>query len=477
MKRKILSIMVVLIIIASASYPLSITVAPSSGTPGGNPTTTIADAITQINAGADADNTIVLRNTEGAHVLPAMTTWTFNAGKNCTFNAEAGQPVIVLTWTTGRYMLTINAGATETLTFNNIGFVPQTGLTYAGNVADGFNAATGNYVFTNCVFSFNDGANGVGSQEGDTAFTGTNCVGDDWIQFNGPGNASFHNCTVTGCQDDAILIGNTASTGQTLLLDQGTCIANVGGAGIQVFDKYVTVTMDGAAGRVLIANTGQRSGADDVGVKFFWDAGCQFNMTLADIITTTNAGFYDFEGVPTINITDSRIAFCNSRNATPGGIFCVWDSSADSAYSQAINLTRVTFHDCQGTAPENRIFYYEDGAAQPQPTYTIRDSIFSGAGNTFDMLNAGTVAVNQSHCAVVTAGAYAVGAVGDMGAGSVSADPNYKSLTYTIGRGQANPDFLYPQATEYQTAASWEGVLRGGAPVATAVGDWTLYSE
>ncbi len=482
---------VVFCLAAALAYPLSITVAPTTGVSGTAVTNSIENAITQINAGADATNTIVLRSTEGAIVLPAMTTWTINAGKSISFVAESGQPILVLTWTTGRYMLTITAGTnanaqTETISFDGIAFIPQTGLTYANNVADGINCAAGKFIFTNCVFSFNNGSNGVASQEGNVAYTGTNGVGDDWIQVNSYNDATFSNCTFTGCYDDAVLFGGSLSPGPASVckIDKGTCIANVGGAGVQIFGNYSALDIDGTNGRVLIAKTGLDAHGTDVGVKFFADTGCSWSMKKTDVIDTTNSALADFYGgTPTIQWTDCRVAFGNSGDVATVGLYSVTEQEAtpDSGdVIQNIQITRCTFHDTLA-ATNVDAFYAGESANNNAQQFVIIDSIFSGAGDSYaNMTNSiatvgASPAVAKTFTAVVTSGANAIANVGDLGAGSPSDDPAYVSTTYTIGRSQSNPDFLLPSAASYAAASSTGGLLRGGAPYTTAVADWMMF--
>lgn len=490
MKRIILSVF--LVCFSLSCYAVSITVAPTTGVEGTATAKTIANAITQINAGADAANAIVLRSTEGAHVLPANTTWTFNAGKSVTFSAESGQPVVRLTQSgTTRYMLIIAAGTaannqTETITFNGIAFVPMTALGYATNQGDGIQCSAGKFVFQGCVFSNNNGSDGVASQEGSIAFvqpSAGNNVGDDWIQVDTPNDCTFSNCTVTGCNDDAIIFGGaTAPNVATLKLDQGTVIANVGGAGIQMYVHQAALLIDGSAGRVLIAKTGQRTGAPDAGIKFFADVGCSANITKCDIIEGTQAGFYDLDGVSDITITDSRIANCNSGSAASAGLFAVADSYSDSgSTNQIIRFTRCTFHDCLAATPADA-FFAAEGSINPRQTYTIQDCIFSGAGDTYANMTNGTSGGGASPApvvtfsAAVTNGTHALNNVGDLGAGLLAADPQYVSTTYTIGRNQANPDFLLPAAAAYATANSAGQRLKGGAPGNVAgILDWALY--
>src|SRR5690606_13601267 len=94
------------------------------------------------------------------------------------------------------------------------------------------------YEFNGCIFSSNDGSNAPASLEGDVTFSPTaNNVGDDWIQMDSQNSLSLNNCTVTGANDDAILIGGaTAPAVAALTIGFGTCIANNGGAGIQIYE-------------------------------------------------------------------------------------------------------------------------------------------------------------------------------------------------------------------------------------------------
>lgn len=460
---------------ATSSYAVNVLVAPSSG-----PVTTIQAAIGQVNAGADANNVITLRSTEGVHNLTDNEVWTINAGKNVSFVAESGQPIVKLNWLSGQFMLRITigaTGATETVSFNGIAFIPETGLTWANNIGDAFQLNFGNFVFNNCVFSANNGSDGVASQDASAAYSASAAnIGDDWLQMVGQTNLTLSNCAMSGTHDDGIVVVTAAAATRTILINQGTTISNIGGSGIQVASDDTAVILDGSAGRVQLARNGQatNSQGSDTAIKFFWDAGCSLSMTKADVLEATNAGIFDFEGATPMSITDSRIAMNNTRDIATAGNFSVDDVSADSAYPSAISIIRSTLHDALGIANPTSI-YHSDGAAEPVPAWTITDSIFSGAGDTYDLLNGTGGTVNKTFSAVVTAGPHTVASPGDLGAGTVSADPQYVSTTYTIGKSATNPDFLLPSNVAYNTANSTGGQLRGGAPGATSVNDSLLY--
>jgi len=469
------------ILLCSGAFAISVAVNPSTGTNGSNPTDTIGDAIAQVLASPDADNTITLRSTEGPHILPDDPTWDFGY-HNCDIVAESGQPIIVLNSAGRRGIVDITACSTSTLSFSDIAVIPETGLTYADNVGDGFRAYDATYVFANVVFSANDGSNGVASQEADVDFASlVNNVGDDWFQFYTLNDVTFSNCTITGAWDDALLFGGgTGADPQVVTLDQGTVIANIGGAGIQVYEPYCELLIDGSAGRVLIAKLGLRSGTNDTGIKFFYDMGCDLDITKCDIIDCTYGSIFDFDGVPTIDITDSRIAYGNTDDVATAGLLAIDDAYADSAYGQTINITRCTFHAAGGSSVEDAIVAQE-GANEPYQAYNIIDSIFSGSGDTYANMKNDTGAagssVSQTFCAVVTAGPDAIANSGDLGSGAVSTDPQYLSYNYTIGRAQYNTNFLQPQnTTDYGTAGSGGALLNGGAPPpGTGVYDWNLY--
>lgn len=476
-----------LAVIATAASALTVTVAPTSGTSGQLVTDTIADAISQVNAGSDVDNSILLRSTEGIHTLPAADTWAFTAGKNVTISAESGQPIVKLQYsgTAAGDMLIIEAGTnasaqTETITYNDIAFIPQTGISYGNNVADGINIVSGNHHFNNCVFSFNDGSDAVGSQEGDVAWVNGGNVGDDWIEFGSFNNLTFSHCTITGAADDAIVVvGNTNPALTTIRLENGTCIANNGGGAFQNARPNTAFISDGESGRIIMADNGKRPSTNDTGPKFFWDVGCSIVINKTDILSHNNGGLFDFEGVPTITITNSRIAFNNSDSITDGGNIAIWDTANDSATTlQAIVLDHVTVHDTPASGFPYSIVAKQAGD-QPSQAYVITDSVFSGAGDDFSQMtnkvnSMSTIAVTNS--AVVTAGSHAVADTGDLGTAMLGDDPVYESETYTIGRGLTNPSFLRPTAATYETAGTGGTFLRGGAPdVPSRVNNFMLY--
>lgn len=471
------------LVCAGSASAVTVTVAPSTGVSGTAVTNTIADAVAQVNAGGDATNSIVLRSTEGPHIQPPDSILSISAGKSVDFTAQSGQPIIMLQSAGTRYMLSIGAGTdannqTEKVTFTNIAFIPQAGLTYANNVADGLDLTAGEFVFTNCVFSANNGSNGVESQEGDLPYDGTNCVGDDWIQMNSLNDLTISHCTFTGANDDAILFGGAADPEiATCLINNGTCIANNGGAGIQIFGSNSDLVIDGEVSRVLIAQNGER--ANDTGIKFFWDVDCSLVMNKTDVVTHGNGGVADFEGVESMTITESRIAFNNQDALTGVANLSVWDTSDDSPTAlQEISLDNVTIHD-SGSVPS---ILGTEGGNQPRQQYTIIDSVFSGAGDSFaEMTNAtntngASPAPVHTFSAVVTAGPHAVADVGELSGAAVSADPAYVTDTYTVGRDQQNATFLLPTGSAYLTASSNGTILRGGAPLPTSsVKDFMLY--
>lgn len=468
MRRMVFAPLLVFAFSVSAAFALNLTVDAVSGTASGNPTNSIIDAIAQINAGSDVDNNVTL-NENAPHIIPATTVSTIGAGKNIYFAGEPGPDYAIVRLSSGggyNWTVTQDASHGTSITFTNVGFIPQSGQSYANNGNDGFRFNNGQVIFTDCVFTFNNGSDGLGSIEGDAPYAAANNVGDDWV-YSANAELIFHGCSLSGCYDDAILIGAGSRTGPIQLrLDEGTFVGNIGGAGIQVYDANSAVTLDGTDGRVLIANCGMRAGAPDTGVKFFWDAGCSFTMNKADILGCTNASFYDFEGIPSIDITDSRIALGNSGSATPAANFIISDGSNDSAYPQIINITRSTFHDCLGNAPDDKgIWFINSSANDPQPTWNISESILSGAGDTFLMVGNAPSTVTTSQIAVVQNGTHAVGAPGDLGtAGTVETnDPAYLSTTYVTGRGQLNGAYLLPTTASYKTAAGGE-FLKGGAP-------------
>lgn len=479
---KLVGCLTSLVAVGGICNALTVTVAPTTGVAGTAVTNSIADAITQINAAADAANSVILRSTEGVHALTANTTIAPTAGKSIAFTAQSGQPIIKLQHTSGQYMLTLTPGATDTLTFSGIAFIPPAGLAYTNNVADGIRLNAGNYSFTNCIFSNNNGSDGVASQDASANFVAGapgNNVGDDWFTAVALVNATWSNCSITGCNDEVVVIITAAASTRTLTFNQGTVIANIGGAAVQFANNNTAVIFDGSAGRCLIAKVGLGGGGADAGIKAFWDATCTLSLTNTDIADCALAAISDFEGLDSISITDSRIALNNSSDSTGvagGGNFMIDDGSNDNNLSpEAVSITRSTFHNARGTV--NPVsFFVADGAAEPNVTFTIINSIFSGAADTFDMLNPNsTGAVNKTFTAVVTAGPDAVGAVGDLGAGSISADPQYVSYTYTIGRNQLNANFLKPSNPAYVTANSTGGALLGGAPVVASVNDYMIY--
>jgi hypothetical protein len=470
---------------STSAFAVNILVAPTTGVSGSNPTNSIADAITQVNAGADTNNTITLRSTEGIHTLPANTNWAINSGKNLSIVAENGQPIVKLTQSSGQFMLKITPGTTNSVSVNGVAFIPQTGLSWGNNSADAFQLnPSGGYTFSNCVFSPNDGSDGVKSQDASAAFVeGSGNIGDDWLQVVGQTDLTLDHCAVSG-GDDAIVVVTASAATRTVKLQNGTVIANTGGCAVQVASSNCAVVLDGSAARVLLAKNGQStvSAGSDVGIKFFWDGGCSLTATKADIVGASLGGITDFEGVyDGINLTDCRIALNNSIGDTGpagGDNFLIDDgSNDDTGVNEAVNITRCTFHDALGTANPNS-FFVGDGASEPTVNFVIQDSIFSGSGDTFKLLNSGGVTntVNKTFTAVVTSGSHAVGSVGDLGAGDVSADPGYVSTAYSIGLSQTNPDFLLPASSAYQFASSNGGRLTGGAPgVVSNVSDWAIY--
>ena len=310
-------------------------------------------------------------------------------------------------------------------------------------------------------------------------------MGDDWLQFNTLGDWALHHCTVTGANDDAIVtLGATAPVIQQCIVDQGTCIANNGGAGFQIAGTYCSVTFDGTAGRVLMAQCGLRTGAADTGFKNFNAVADSLVVKKTDILDCTLSNICDLGGLVSINISDSRVAFGNLANASGaagGGLFNIAGATLAGGTMQAINIARSTFHETLGSSVLDA-FFAQNAATNAAQTFTIIDSIFSGTGDIYtNMTNASATvgpspAPSKSFTAVVTNGVYAIGDVGQLGASTVNADPAYLSTTYTIGRSQANPNFLMPTAVSYAGQSSTGTFLKGGTPgTPAAVADWSIF--
>ena len=494
MKKRILAVAALAALCSNASA-LNILVAPSTGVPSTATTNSIADAIAQINAGVDASNTITLRSTEGALVQADNLSLTLNAGKNVDFVAESGRPVIIVSWATGQYCWILSTGAGCAVTFTGIGFAPEIDLGYGNNVGDGISlTGTGaSFSFTDCIFAANDGTNGLSTLDGSAAFllptsaspsVGGRNVGDDWIQLNSNTAAlTISNCVITGCNDDAIVVLGGGASPQAITIDNGTVVANIGGAGFQGAGSNIAAVIDGTAGRVLFAKCGQRSGfaaATDTGPKFFGSAGVSLNMTKTDVIEATNGGVYFFGNNPTVSITDCRLALNNSGNVTPGGNLAFGSIAAGPVITN-VTLDYVTIHDSAATANTDGVIGAE-GATLSAQNYVITNSIFSGAGDTYanmknDSSSAGASSLSVATSAIVTAGTHAIPTLGDLTAAagsSVTADPAYASLTYTIGRSATNPDFLRPTDAAYLTASSSSGIIGGIRPGAS-VESWDMF--
>jgi hypothetical protein len=468
------------------TYAISVVVDSVTGVSGTSTTDTIVDAIAQVNAGVDGSNTITLTTT-GIHILPASTVSQLSSGgpKSVDFVASAPIPIIRLSGGSGQSW-TINQDTTHTtsVTFTGIAIIPADGNIYDA-ASDGMRCFNGSIVFTDCLLTVNDvstTSNGIGSYDGGQYFSiNSSKVADDWIRSDNA-DLIFHNTLITGCYDDAILAGAAGRAGGiTVRLDQGSAIANVGGAGIQVYGANVNVELDGsgANNRVQIANVGQRPGTDDTGIKFFWDVGCSLDINEADIVNCPNSAIYDFEGVPSISITNSRIAIGNSKDAVPAGLITIDDVSDDSNYTTNFVIDHSTFHDGQGvTNTTANLYFINDSVNDPVIDLTITNSIFSGAGDTFILQ---TTLVSLTNVAVVTVGSHAVQSPGDLGAGSLNSDPDYiqpkmatpkgeKSGHYAlgIGRSKTNANFLKPNSIAYRTGDTGGGEL-GGAPQGTVV--------
>lgn len=479
-----------LALMASSAFAVNITVAPATGTLGLNPTTTIADALAQINAAPIGSHTVTLRSTEGNHSQPDNTTWTVSAEHDVSFVAESGRPIVQINHAAGQYMLIVSAQASADVTFNGLGFIPENDLGYTNNVADGISlAGTGaasNFTFIDCIFAANDGSGGLSSLDGSAPFVqptgapspsvGGRNVGDDWIQLNKAGSdLTVSNCVVTGCNDDGIL--SLGGAGSIITINQGTVVANIGGGGYQNAADNETIVIDGSGGRVLFANCGLRtavSSAADTGPKCFGDLGVSFTMSQADVCNATNGGIFFFGAVPSITISDSRIALNNSSNTNTAANLAIDDiTGTGGAVNQIVNLSRVTVHDTLATTNSDSIFGGE-GVNDGRQTYTIIDSIFSGAGDRFTNMTNSTASGGPSPAPAVTFSAIVLNGphgilpanVGDLGSAvaPLPNDPNYVSLTYTICRSQSNPSFLLPQNPPYATANSTSGPLVGGSP-------------
>lgn len=503
--RKHFAALAAFVLCAGTASALNIIVAPATGVLATPITTTIADAVAQINAGPDASNTITLRSTEGVHSQPANSTLTISAGKNIDFVAESGRPIIKINWTAGQYMLIISGGTGGVYTFTGLGFIPQIDLGYTSNVADGLSlAGTGvtSFTFDDCIFAANDGLDGLSSLDGSapflcptgaaSPFLGGRNVGDDWIQLNAAGaSLTISNSVITGCNDDGVLsVAGPATVGNTVTINNGTVIANIGGAGSQKAAANETWLFDGTAGRVLFAKCGLRNAtyqvgaagaAFDTGPKAFSNGG-SFTLIKTDVIEASNGGVFDFGGLASIKMTDCRIALNNtSATATAANISISDITGTAGAINPAIELTNVTIHDA-GSADS---IFASEGATQPRQNYFIWDSIVSGAGDSFaNMTNATnsngpSPAPIMKFSSIVQAGTHAIATVGDLAGAEtpLTTDPVYASLAYTIGRSQANADFLRPTDAAYLTASSAGGRIGWGgtSSAVSSVPSWDMF--
>lgn len=461
------------LVLSGSALAVDVAVDPGTGTTGGNPTDTIADALTQVAAGSDAVNTITLA--DATHVLEADAVWDIPAGKTVNFVAAANRPVIRLTGGTERFNLTIYIPETATLNMDGLAVIPESGQVYDNNENDGivtwsdtnedFAVISGTMTFTDVIFGANDGSDGLANVGLHSSYAG-NIYGDDIIQFASGGIVTLDNCLFTGAGDDAILFDGdgfdaAGGTPAELNLVNGTAIIHNGGAGIQMYGGETAVNLDGSGdGRIVIAFNGQRSGANDIGFKNFGSAGYSVTMTDTDIVYNTIGGIIDYSYIAEYNLTGCRIAMNNGGDVWDGGNFSYLGSGTDPVI---LNVDNCTIHDALGvtTTPNNHAagIVWGDGGATP--TWNITDSIFSGVNDTFDLLSGTTGTVNLATSAVVTAGPDAVGNAGDLGTGAVSSDPNYASYTFVaFERGAANPEFLAPtNVADYDTAAGDGGFI------------------
>lgn len=351
------------------------------------------------------------------------------------------------------------------------------GLTYAENVADGIRINTGVHIFNNCVFSSNDGFDGVKSAEGDVPFDGNGCVGDDWINYRSLNNLTFSHCTITGAFDKAVIINIINAVNDTVVrFDEGTCIANNGGTAIEGFRNKLALVLDGTSERVLIADNGKRSSVySGFGVQSSWDAGVTMSINKTDLVNNTGSGIGDFAGVKSISISDSRIAL---NNGGWGNLYINDTNTNSGSVVQPVTLAHVTIHDGISATNSKGISVFA-GANQPSQSFTITDSIFSGTGDEFNTMTNPTnslSSVNISNCAVVTVGPHTLANTGQLGTAQLADDPQYASLAFTIGRGKENTAFLQPTASSYLNAGTGGSKLTGGAPPSSSgIADFMLY--
>jgi hypothetical protein len=191
---------------------------------------------------------------------------------------------------------------------------------------------------------------------------------------------------------------------------------------------------------------------------------------------------FDYRVVKSFNLTDCRIAYNNSSDTATHGNLGISNQTLDGgAVNQPVNITRCTIHEAGVATGQSSCFAAQNAGNQAQ-TYTIIDSVFSGAGDTFATMTnklasgGASPAPVKTFTAVVTNGPFAIGDVGDLGTSTVNADPAYASTTYTVGRSQANPDFLMPTAAAFAGQSSTGAYLKGGASgTPAAVADWAIY--
>lgn len=463
--KKTLILISLFMVLCSSLFAMVRTVDPL----GGGTDLAISDAVAAVEAGNDADNTIILANTAPHQLGVTAQTWTFTKKNATIIGADpVNRPVVVMpNRATGRYEITLmDNSTTATITVKDVIFIAPktaTGLptVQGNNLNDGFllnhdTGYSGKYIFENVVFSANNGSDAPVSIDGSVPYPATEsatyCViGDDWMQIDA-GETTITQCVFTGARDDAFVTGAAKA-----VINKGTIIANNRGAGIQKYGGQKLI-IDGSEGRVIIANNGVYGA--DCNLKTFADAvpanpTSEIIVNKADLVSCANGNYYDFAGDPA-TFTDCRLSSGCITQAADRGQIAFWDADADGPATFDVKFERCTIVESL-----NNKAIYMDANAKVQ--LTLKDCVIAGKDDTFNKAAAASITLENT--AVATEGTFAVANLNNLPAPTRTDDPQFVSVTpFIIGLFATNADYLKVQQCHYDAFHTGGTDIVGAVP-------------
>lgn len=407
------------------------------------------------------------------------------------------RPVVVVNGELDPGAPTVNGGIliygdAQTVVLENLVVVPNFAAS-AGASAKGLlsgtktAAATQNITVRNVLFAPNDGSNApliTDPFDTTTAIPSGTGTSNDWptdvlymmnrnlVGFpTSVGTITLQDVVVIGAGRDGIII-YPGSVGSSLNIS-GTYVSRSDRAATQIGDDNLnsaTVTITGNRanpGLAVIANhrntlpAALSSGINGAGVVTISGL-----VVLANTATNATSGYQlNADNFTSLSITDSLVA-----GNTNIGLVIPSSASTDTGN---VTITNSTFFQ-NGTSLS---------IADVDPTYTLSDNIFAGAGTALNLTSSAVAAkVTLNNNALVGAGSNAITA--DFAGGftpaannaPITSDPLFNATTFaTLANVQSSFDVT---EAAYFTASSTSGPLNGwGDGPASNVADWMMIAE